>query len=1065
MPLPDDLLPPSPAQAVQDQIDDLRVAYGLKPRKRRPAHPPLPEAQQQSIVNDVLNKGVGLLQWGGETLDKPGRAVRGLLAGQPGELANLIPFSDTLGITDPSQSVSGKDLLQQYGLQEQGATGFLPAAMGFGAEVLTDPTTYLTLGAGALSKAGKAAKAAGVSVKGATKYKKLADVVDLAAHPHLAPLAGEQLGGALGFHVPFTQAFDYVPEFAKTQKAQQAAGLVDTAVKGPFRALGKIPLPAGLDEAGQMKTLPLGRVASAAFDPSVGGHVDPLRQDVARRAYDVANKGKTGAIKEFLDSNNELIDLTKEFEQSYGHQFSPSFNAADAMKRIVQHAAEKKTAVGVVDELTGLKVAPAFEQKVGTLADRLKGAQDMAAQEYAKRGGNIQMMKDAIGHIFRQTTVRPKDEAELFSKRILGVGASGAQHRVEAIRDIPAEYVNRMLKDGDVIYENAATGAFNSPAQMKQALLAKYGQPLQTAATAANKSADDMAGEVASYIRTKGEGFFKNDANLFGADVTKNHYTYLNGMNQGIANMDAVHSFLHANLNDLHGVPLSEAFQTIGMKPQEALAYFTGKFGPNAANMMVPKDVVDAARSVVQKSTSKSWMGQIADSMIQMFKRNLTLPFPAFHVRNWYSGQWMNMASNLIQSPADLAKYRQAYGEAMQIVGDQAKHRDIITEMLMHRAIPLEFGARDVDLLSDVVKQPFPENLGMASINPLKTAKNVGATLGRETMAGFAARRAEGKGVIRSALGGAYGALHETGAEAAKQIEYLNRAPMYLYLRKQGWTAEAAAAKVRELQIDYSDLTPFEKSAMKRVVPFYSFTRKAVPEMIKQVFERPGGVTAQTIRASNIGRNEGDFIPAYIGEGMSVPIGDNSYLSQLGLPTDNFSDLAATGPSLYGTVRRTLQKLGSQTAPPIKGLAELTTGRNLFTGKDLTDLYQSPTNSVLANQLLSAFTPGSRYFSVARTLGDERKTPLTRALNTLTGVKISTPSGGFERQKDYAAKKIMEEILREQPGLAMSTDLYVKEGQKLSPRAEELYRAYRGVIAKQEKAKREKKKQKQKAAL
>lgn len=51
------------------------------------------------------------LSYAGETIDKPGRAARGLLSGRPEELANLIPFSDTMGITDPSQSSSGRDML------------------------------------------------------------------------------------------------------------------------------------------------------------------------------------------------------------------------------------------------------------------------------------------------------------------------------------------------------------------------------------------------------------------------------------------------------------------------------------------------------------------------------------------------------------------------------------------------------------------------------------------------------------------------------------------------------------------------------------------------------------------------------------------------------------------------------------------------------------------------------------------------------------------------------------------------------------------------------------------
>ncbi len=77
----------------------------------------------------------------GDTLDKPGRAVRGLLAGNAQEGLAALPFSDSLGLTDPSQAVSGSALLQQLvGLDAESTLGQVG---GFGAEVLLDPTNLI----------------------------------------------------------------------------------------------------------------------------------------------------------------------------------------------------------------------------------------------------------------------------------------------------------------------------------------------------------------------------------------------------------------------------------------------------------------------------------------------------------------------------------------------------------------------------------------------------------------------------------------------------------------------------------------------------------------------------------------------------------------------------------------------------------------------------------------------------------------------------------------------------------------------------------------------------------
>ncbi len=81
-----------------------------------------------------------VLSYLGDTLEKPGRAVRGLLGGRPEEAAALIPFSDSLGLTDRSNAVSGEDLFKKH----FGPTGSETAdsVLGFGVDMLTDPLTY-----------------------------------------------------------------------------------------------------------------------------------------------------------------------------------------------------------------------------------------------------------------------------------------------------------------------------------------------------------------------------------------------------------------------------------------------------------------------------------------------------------------------------------------------------------------------------------------------------------------------------------------------------------------------------------------------------------------------------------------------------------------------------------------------------------------------------------------------------------------------------------------------------------------------------------------------------------
>lgn len=104
------------------------------------------------------------LDYLGSAVDKPGRAVRGVLSGNLNEGLAALPFSDTLGLTDPTQAVSGSQLLRQAGLST--GDSLADSALGFGAELALDPTTYL---GGAIGRIG--GKALGRGMEAAARMR------------------------------------------------------------------------------------------------------------------------------------------------------------------------------------------------------------------------------------------------------------------------------------------------------------------------------------------------------------------------------------------------------------------------------------------------------------------------------------------------------------------------------------------------------------------------------------------------------------------------------------------------------------------------------------------------------------------------------------------------------------------------------------------------------------------------------------------------------------------------------------------------------------------------------
>ena len=170
--------------ALASPLPTLPGQESKKKEKQKPRAPSLTEEERNSLLESLLS-GVGAI---GMALDKPGAAARGVLSGLTGGpwgggLANLIPFSDTFGITSPEERVWGRELLENWGVAAPNKPGlgitwekgdmlpsvdwenFLGDVAGFATEIGTDPALLLTGPLGTVTKAGKLAKALAPAAK------------------------------------------------------------------------------------------------------------------------------------------------------------------------------------------------------------------------------------------------------------------------------------------------------------------------------------------------------------------------------------------------------------------------------------------------------------------------------------------------------------------------------------------------------------------------------------------------------------------------------------------------------------------------------------------------------------------------------------------------------------------------------------------------------------------------------------------------------------------------------------------------------------------------------------
>jgi hypothetical protein len=129
------------------------------PSVRQPQQELLTPEERDSALSTLMKGTLSGLGYVGSLLDKAtgSRMLRGALAGRPREILSILPWSDTLGITDPSQIAWGKDVTRW-----DDPNRYIDNVVNFAAEVGLDPTLPFTgFLKGGLSGAGRALKLAG----------------------------------------------------------------------------------------------------------------------------------------------------------------------------------------------------------------------------------------------------------------------------------------------------------------------------------------------------------------------------------------------------------------------------------------------------------------------------------------------------------------------------------------------------------------------------------------------------------------------------------------------------------------------------------------------------------------------------------------------------------------------------------------------------------------------------------------------------------------------------------------------------------------------------------------
>lgn len=404
-------------------------------------------------------------------------------------------------------------------------------------------------------------------------------------------------------------------------------------------------------------------------------------------------------------------------------------------------------------------------------------------------------------------------------------------------------------------------------------------------------------------------------------------------------------------------ISMADRWGGLSAKPRPGYAKITNNSGDSAFapylsdKIYAPEEVarqfqvVDAFSRNLLKREGPAWqlVKDYYQPLLGMWKTGVTIVNPSHHIRNFISDASLTflvrgakgtmkaykdaahmMATRNSYDGYDFIKALNGMGESPNIgkvLIHHPKFGDLTADTLYHAAADrgLFPTFQHLEQLAD-----DPAMIGKGKVE--KLYQNVNASKPIRFAGGVSEARDH---YVRSAHFAQFIANH------AKSGKYKTVDDLF----------NAAANEVRKWHPDGSDLTNFEKT-LRLIIPFYSWTRHAIPLIAESVLTHPARVTAFNKASFNMAVAMGinpdslsnpwpadQVFPNYLTDqahGPSLKLGDAMF---------NINPGVATWDVLKSTVAgNPLQNIMGQVTPGIKVPFELATGTNAGTGAPITSM-------------------------------------------------------------------------------------------------------------------------------
>lgn len=261
---------------------------------------------------------------------------------------------------------------------------------------------------------------------------------------------------------------------------------------------------------------------------------------------------------------------------------------------------------------------------------------------------------------------------------------------------------------------------------------------------------------------------------------------------------------------------------------------------PRLEGFWFPREISEQANTLL-KSTfdpsnyrSNSPMIRLYDRVLGAFKSGVTIYNPSHHIRNAIGDIWLSSLDGVITPAPYMASARVLHSQ-------RGRYKDMMGVM----------DITDPEALSRAMTRPGDTIITTKGGQQLTAeqiytgAFNSGILMKATQLEDII----EGGGRLIKDLPVTQGRVRQAAHGASELRDHYVRLAHFIHALKKSKTKNLddlfheAAHRVKRYHPDGMDMTEFERTVMRRLIPFYSWQRKSIPLIVEAMVQRPGLVT------------------------------------------------------------------------------------------------------------------------------------------------------------------------------------------------------------------------------